>query len=114
MRTTDESALRNDFWPKLAQNLSRLPFAEDVVAAYYCAFDAATPFKVKGILVAALAYFVLPFDVIPDFLLGLGFSDDLAVLVTAYSLVKGNITQTHRDQAKSKLHEMRKGAALSD
>lgn len=111
---SDEQNVQSDFWPKLTRNLARIPFAQDVVAAYYCAFDPATPFKVKGILVAALAYFILPFDVIPDFLLGLGFSDDLAVLVTAYGLVRSNITQAHRDKAKAKLDDVRSGAPVRD
>jgi Protein of unknown function (DUF1232) len=37
-----------------------------LLAAYYCAFDRDTPTQVKAILVGTLAYFVLPFDVIPD------------------------------------------------
>ena len=44
--------VRRAFWPKLAGNLARLPFAEDVVAAYYCAVDLATPLRAKGILMA--------------------------------------------------------------
>jgi uncharacterized membrane protein YkvA (DUF1232 family) len=106
---TDETTIRNDFWPKLRQNLVRLPFAEDAVASYYCAFDATTPLKVKGILVAALAYFIMPFDVIPDFLLGLGFTDDLAVLVSAMGMVRKHITEIHRDKARSKIAELRSG-----
>lgn len=108
-QTTNESKVVNDFWPKLVQNLSRLPFAEDVVAAYYCAFDPATPLKVKGTLLAALAYFVMPLDVIPDFLLGLGFTDDLAVLVTAFTMVKGHINPGHRAKAKGTLDRIRSG-----
>ncbi len=104
---SDEKRVQGDFWPKLAQNLSRLPFADEVVAAYYCAFDPATPLKVKGILVAALAYFILPFDVIPDFLLGIGFTDDIAVLLAAIKVVRGSINQSHRDKARAKLNELR-------
>jgi uncharacterized membrane protein YkvA (DUF1232 family) len=110
-QATNESRVVNDFWPKLVQNLSRLPFAEDVVAAYYCAFDPATPLKVKGTLLAALAYFVMPLDVIPDFLLGLGFTDDLAVLVTAFTMVKGHISDAHRDLARQILDKIRAGDA---
>ena len=83
--------------------------AEDAVAAWYCAFDPATPLKVKGTLLGALAYFILPFDVVPDFILGLGFSDDLAVLMTAMTLVKTHITQAHRDKAAAVLAQARSG-----
>ena len=63
----NEETVKQRFWPKLARVLANVPFAEDVVAAYYCAFDPRTPPKAKGILLAALAYFIMPFDVVPDF-----------------------------------------------
>ena len=70
----NEDTVRKDFWPKLKANLARLPFAEDLVAARYAAFDSRTPLKVRGTLFGALAYFILPIDVVPDFILGLGFT----------------------------------------
>ncbi len=99
MLGSDEKNVQQNFWPKLQQNLARIPFAVEVLAAWYCATDAKTPFKVKGTLFAALAYFILPFDVIPDVILGLGFTDDLAVLMTAFTLVKNHVRQEHRDKA---------------
>jgi uncharacterized membrane protein YkvA (DUF1232 family) len=111
MSATDEQKLRRDFWPKLTRNLARLPFAEQVLAAWYCAFDPATPLKVKATLFGALAYFVLPFDGIPDVLLGIGFTDDLAVLMAAMTLVRSHITQSHREQARTKLEELKATAA---
>jgi uncharacterized membrane protein YkvA (DUF1232 family) len=109
----NESKVRQGFWPKLAQNFARLPFAEEAMAAYYCAFDVATPLKVKGTLLAALAYFVMPLDVVPDFLLGIGFTDDLAVLVTAISLVRNHVTQAHRAKAREALERMRQGQTVN-
>jgi len=91
----------------MKKSLASVPFAEDVVAAYYCAFDPATPLKVKGILLGALAYFILPFDVIPDVLLGLGFTDDMAVLYAAISMIRSNMTQAHRDRAKDPLEKLK-------
>jgi uncharacterized membrane protein YkvA (DUF1232 family) len=105
--TSNEAAIARDFWPKLKRFLARIPFAEDVLAAFYCAFDPATPLKVKGILLAALAYFIMPFDVIPDFILGLGFTDDMAVLYTAISLIRSHMTQAHRDKAKQTLEKLK-------
>ena len=105
--TSNEAAIARDFWPKLKRSLARIPFAEDVLAAFYCAFDPLTPLKVKGILLAALAYFIMPLDVIPDVLLGLGFTDDMAVLYTAISLIRSNMTQAHRDRAKETLDKLK-------
>jgi hypothetical protein len=64
----DERDLQQRFWRKLRRLAARLPFAEDLIAAHYCAFDRQTPLRVKAALVGALAYFVLPADVIPDVL----------------------------------------------
>lgn len=110
MNPADEQKVKSEFWQKLARNLARVPFAEEAVAAWYCAFDPITPLKDKGILLGALVYFILPFDLVPDFILGLGFTDDLAVLMTAITLVKSHITQNHRDKAKAVLVQVKQGS----
>ena len=92
------------FWKKLLKLAGRIPFAEDAAAAYFCATDPATPSRVRGILLAALAYFVIPTDVIPDFVAGIGFTDDAAVLALAISLVSGQIRPEHRRRAREALH----------
>lgn len=91
----NEQIVKTQFWPKLKPLLKKLPFVQDLLAAYYCAFDEATPWRVKAILFSALAYFVLPLDLIPDFIPVLGFSDDAAALAAAITAVKGAITQDH-------------------
>src|SRR5437763_6066630 len=99
----DEETVRRDFWRKLKRFAARLPFAEDLLTAYYCAFDRDTPFQVKAALVAALAYFVLPYDLVPDMLPVLGFADDAAVLATAIRMVAAHIRPEHRDAAREAL-----------
>ena len=99
----DESRVRRGFWPKLRRVLGRLPFAEDLLAAYYCATDARTPTYVKAVLMAAVAYFVLPTDLLPDFIAYLGFTDDAAVLLAALKAVEGHLTAAHRGRARAKL-----------
>ncbi len=103
----NERTVRDGFWKKLKRNLAKLPFAEHAVAAWFCAFDPATPLRAKGILLAALAYFVMPFDVIPDAILGLGFTDDMTVLLTAISLIRNHMKPDHYDQARETLNRMR-------
>jgi len=80
---------------------NKVPFSDDVVALYFCAIDKAVPAKVKVSIIGALAYLVLPADVIPDFLVALGFTDDVAVLTAVYSLVSNHITDEHRRAAKT-------------
>jgi uncharacterized membrane protein YkvA (DUF1232 family) len=111
MESSDENTVRQNFWPKLQQNLARIPFAPDVLAAWYCATDTNTPLKVKATLFGALAYFILPVDIVPDVILGLGFTDDLAVLMTALTLVKNHVTQDHRDKASATINQLQHPAA---
>ena len=99
----DSEGVRRRFKAKFKRFAARLPFAEDLLAAYYCAFDRDTPRHVQLSLLGALAYFVLPFDFVPDFLPVLGFTDDAAVLVTALRLVAANIRSDHRELARQTL-----------
>jgi uncharacterized membrane protein YkvA (DUF1232 family) len=46
------------------------------------------PFKSLVLIIAAVLYFVMPIDVIPDFIFGLGFMDDAAVLAWVFSVVQ--------------------------
>jgi uncharacterized membrane protein YkvA (DUF1232 family) len=111
--TNNEAQVKEKFFPKLARVLAGVPFAEDLVAAYYCAFDPATPTKAKAILLGALAYFILPIDVIPDFILGLGFTDDMAVLLAAFNVVRTHINPMHRERARETIERLREGATVS-
>ncbi len=97
----DRDSVRRRFWKKLKQVVAKLPFAEDLLAAYYCAFDKETPRHVQAALLGAIAYFILPFDFIPDMLPVLGFTDDAAILATAIRMVAGHITPEHRAAARA-------------
>jgi len=95
-----EKMVREGLWTKLRRAIGSIDFAREAVAAWYCARDPATPARVKAILIGALAYFILPTDVIPDVLIGLGFTDDAAVFWAAWQAVSSHITEDHRQQAE--------------
>jgi uncharacterized membrane protein YkvA (DUF1232 family) len=99
----DRESVRRRFWIKLKQVVANLPFAEDLLAAYYCAFDKQTPRHVQVALLGAIAYFILPFDFIPDMMPILGFTDDAAVLATTIRMVATHIRPEHRDAARAAL-----------
>ncbi|WP_166300460.1 YkvA family protein [Bradyrhizobium sp. 2S1] len=99
----DPESVRRRFWIKFKKVVASLPFAEDLLAAYYCAFDRQTPRHVQAALLGAIAYFILPFDFVPDMLPILGFTDDAAVLATALRLVASHITPEHREAARAAL-----------
>jgi uncharacterized membrane protein YkvA (DUF1232 family) len=98
-----EDTVRRGFWVKVKRFGAALPFVEDLLAAYYCAFDRDTPLQVKAALLGALAYFVLPFDAIPDVLPVIGFTDDAAVLAAAIRLVASHLKPEHRAAARAAL-----------
>ena len=92
--------VRSRFFATLRKAARYIPFADDLVAAYFCAIDPGTPHRVRATLLAALAYFILPTDVIPDFLIGVGFGDDAAVLLAAINMVRSHITPAHHEAAR--------------
>lgn len=98
-----EQRVRDRFWRTARRAARQVPFMEDVVAGYYCALDRDTPTRVRGTLLAALAYFILPLDMVPDFLVGFGFTDDVAVLMAALNAVRSHITPAHRLAAQRAL-----------
>jgi uncharacterized membrane protein YkvA (DUF1232 family) len=95
----DEAKVRRSFWSKLRRVIGRIPFANDLLATYFAALDPNTPTYVRAALMAALAYFVVPIDVVPDFILAFGFSDDAAVLAATISAMRPHIKTKHYDQA---------------
>ena len=92
-----------DAFPKKLTSVGKIPFAEQITAAYYALRDPKTPFKVKATLAAALAYFILPTDIVPDFIAGFGFSDDFAVLLLVLKRVSSSITDQHYELARRRL-----------
>jgi len=103
--TGNEGEVREKFWRTAKKAARQVPFMDEVVAGYYCALDKNTPLRAKAILLAALGYFVLPVDTIPDIVLGLGFTDDIAVLTAAITAVRARMTPAHRLAAKRALAE---------
>ena len=99
----DRARVNDGFWPKLRRVARRIPFLDQLLAAYYCTLDPKTPLQAKAVLMAALAYFVLPVDVIPDFIAGFGFTDDATVLYAAIRSVAGHIRDEHRSRARQML-----------
>ena len=103
----DEATVRRDFWRKFGRLAAQIPFAEDLLTAYYCAFDRQTPTHVRAVLLGALAYFVAPFDFVPDMLPIVGLTDDAAILASAIKLVWDNIKPEHREAAHDALARLK-------
>ena len=102
-----EKRVRKGFWKTFRRAVRFIPLSEELIAGYYCALDPATPPRVRAVLLGALAYFVLPLDAIPDLLAGIGFTDDLTVLVATLALVRAHIRPAHREAARRALTDPR-------
>ncbi len=103
----NELRVKNNFWPKLRGAAARVPFAKEALSAWYVARDPDTPLRTKGLIYGALAYFVLPTDAIPDFMAGVGFTDDAAVLMTLVTVLGAAIKPRHKAQAAAALEKLK-------
>lgn len=82
------------FWEKIAHHAKAA--GEEVVIKvlelFYALQSPDTPVWAKGIIVAALGYFISPVDAIPDVVPFAGFADDLGVVTAALATVMTSIT----------------------
>jgi uncharacterized membrane protein YkvA (DUF1232 family) len=90
-------------WRKLLRVAARITFADQLVAAWYCATDPATPMHVRAVLLGALAYFLLPADAVPDLVAVVGFTDDASVLAAVFGTFAAYIKPEHLEAARRRL-----------
>ena len=102
----NEQRVARGFWPKIRKVASQVPFAADALSLWWCARDPTTPTAAKGMVMAALAYFVLPTDAIPDVLPVLGFTDDAAVIAALIAIVGKNLKSRHKEAAQAFLSKL--------
>lgn len=102
----NEQRVARGFWPKIRKVAAKVPFAADALSLWWCARDPTTPTAAKGMMLAALAYFVLPTDAIPDVLPAIGFTDDAAVIAALIAIVGKNLKPRHKDEARTFLAKL--------
>ncbi|HCH5253600.1 TPA: DUF1232 domain-containing protein [Vibrio parahaemolyticus] len=104
MQAPDEKT----FWRKMKGSVKKA--GEEIavmgIKSWLAMTDSNTAVRHKAILAGALAYFVLPTDMVPDVLAGVGFTDDMAALTLAANSVGNAITKEHEAQAREKLNSM--------
>ena len=95
-------------WDKI-KKVARIAGAqviEVVLTLLYTLLSDKTPAKAKAIIIGALGYFISPLDAVPDVLVGIGYTDDLGVLLAALTAVSAHVTDEIRARAKAKANEL--------
>jgi uncharacterized membrane protein YkvA (DUF1232 family) len=100
-RAVDEQS----FWTHIRRCAGKVSLVPDAVTLYLCMADRATPTPIKALITAALAYFLLPADTIPDWTPISGWVDDGVVMTGTLAIVGGHVTDEHRERARAWLGE---------
>lgn len=97
----------NKFWHKLARAFKKagIKVVYAALVLFYSLQDPRISKRDKALIIGALGYFILPLDLLPDFLPAVGFSDDLAALMLAVYKVHKSITPEVKEKAEAKLHQ---------
>lgn len=99
-RSSEREYVERRFWQKCKRFAARTPFVLDAVAMYYCSVDAKTPLWAKGVVLAALAYLINPFDAVHDVLPLVGFTDDASAIAAALTAIGRHVTDEHKRMAR--------------
>lgn len=107
VQRVNEVRVSKGFWPKIRRTAARIPFAGQALSVWFAARDPQTPAAAKGLMLGALAYFVLPVDAIPDIFAVVGFTDDAAVFAALLATLGANIKLRHKELARDALERLR-------
>ena len=102
-----EKYSKDSFWVKVKSfsKIAGKEIIEKSLQLYYVLDEKDVPLATKTIILGSLAYFIAPIDVIPDVLVGIGYTDDLGVLVSAIAVANKYINDNVRNKATEKLKE---------
>lgn len=81
---------------------------------YYVLIDKETPKESKIVILSALGYFILPIDLIPDFIPIAGFIDDFGAIILAFTKISSSIKPEHREKALIKCQKLFRDFKQSD
>ncbi|RID85494.1 DUF1232 domain-containing protein [Peribacillus asahii] len=105
MQRSEKHYSDDKFWDKLKKfgKKAGASVVYAVLLLYYTLQKPEVPKKAKAVIIGALGYFILPVDLLPDMMLGIGFTDDLGALGVALFQVAMYIDDEIKGKAKTKL-----------
>ena len=62
--------------------------------------------KEKAMIIGTLGYFILPVDLLPDAIVGVGYADDAAALTAAVTALASCITEDIQNESKEQLRKI--------
>lgn len=94
----------SELWKKIGEvaKMAGLRVIYYVLLLYYSLQSDTVTLKEKALIIGALGYFILPVDLVPDFIIGLGYGDDAAALLAVVKMLE-NLNDDIKAQAKNKL-----------
>ena len=105
----DHSPVTSYSRPLLWQTLKKVVVAASrktllsALILFYCLQDHDTPKWAKGVIIGALGYLILPTDLIPDIIPGMGYGDDWGAIVAALGTVAAYVKDEHKAKAASQV-----------
>ena len=93
------------FWTKIGKYAKKLGIKGVYTALllFYTLIKPTTPAWARTVIVGALGYFILPLDLIPDFIVGAGYTDDFGALLSALITVSMYIDEDSKAKARERL-----------
>lgn len=98
--TFTERELEREFWPKLKRVAAVVPGVSEILALYFYMKSPDAGLQHRVSILATLAYFILPFDAIPDFIAGIGYTDDLAIAMGLIKFIGSETMNPYRLYAR--------------
>ena len=98
----------NKFWDKVRNIAKKVgeTVLRPVLTLYYILEDGKISMKNKALIIGALGYFILPIDIIPDFIAVLGYTDDLAVIFILLKQLQECNTPEIQEKVETKISEL--------
>lgn len=96
----------SSFWDKVKKIAKKagLKVICYAITLYYILQKDNVPIAEKGLIIGALGYFILPVDLIPDFIMGLGYTDDISAMIIAIRKSMSYVDEKVKKQVYLKLN----------
>lgn len=103
-----EKFSESELWEKIRKNIAKIgvKVIYQALLLFYVAQSPNCPAKVKAGIIGALGYLISPLDLVPDIMMGIGYTDDAAMIAAALAIAQVYITDEIRAQARAKIADL--------